>query len=89
MRYNLLIGRKESQVIQQVCKLMERISVLEQEAATSKGTITSLQEQQSSVSKVIEEHVAEKQKVRHCACEGFVCTIIVFCVGRSKGSTVL
>ena len=64
MRYNLLLGRKEFQVIQQVCKLMERISVLEQEAATSQGTITSLQEQQSSVNKVIEEHVAEKKRVR-------------------------
>ena len=42
---------------------MERISVLEQEAAISQGTITSLQEQQSSVNKVIEEHVEEKKKV--------------------------
>ena len=49
---------------------MERISVLEQEAATSQGTIMSLQEQQSSVNKVIEEHVAEKKKVAHCTCEG-------------------
>ena len=55
---------KECQVIQQVCKLMERISVLKQEAATSQGTFTSLQVQQSSVNKVIEEHVAEKKKVR-------------------------
>ena len=45
---------------------MERISVLEKEAATSKGTITSLQEQQSSVNKVIEEYVAGKRKVHHC-----------------------
>ena len=51
---------------------MERISVLEQEAATSQGTIMSLQEQQSSVNKVIEEHVAEKKKVAHCTCEGCI-----------------
>ena len=66
---------KEFQVIQQVCKLMERISVLEQEAATSQGTITPLQKQLSSVTKVVEKYVEETKKVRHCRCKGFIYTI--------------
>ena len=32
--------------------------------------ITPLQEQLSSVNKVVEEHVEEKKKVCHCTCEG-------------------
>ena len=72
LRYNLLKGMKE---FQQVCKLMERISVLEKEAATSQGRIIPLQEHQSSVNKVVEEHVEKKKNVRHCTCEDFIYTI--------------
>ena len=56
------------QNISQVTKLVQRISELEHEVAGCHGTIASLQEQQSSVNKVIEEHVAEKKKVLKAFC---------------------